>query len=311
MLIVNRENFEDAKKVVDYLLDDITVKHSLLTFLSNAIIYSNGLKSNNWNLNLDKSGRFIRLNVGHEYCIEIFKEYAQIIVLKDVLKDVLINKLNNQNLKIYFKGYEGKKRVSTEDLLSVPDCLVKVPNSVACYATHEKIIDALPYLEESNRRFISYAIQNTTQLPLMRKAHSIGFILYLSEFTLKNIPNPTYINIISENDFYYNKQLQEKEAKTLTIFELEDRIVNRTKATERINVTASRFSRNPYIVEYAKRLANGICQDCKQPAPFVNKLTNEPFLETHHIIPLAQDGMDTIENTIAVCPNCHRKRHYG
>ncbi|WP_425484228.1 HNH endonuclease [Desulfobacter latus] len=22
-------------------------------------------------------------------------------------------------------------------------------------------------------------------------------------------------------------------------------------------------------------------------------------------------GKDTIENTIAICPNCHRKRHYG
>lgn len=33
------------------------------------------------------------------------------------------------------------------------------------------------------------------------------------------------------------------------------------------------------------------------------------FLETHHIVPLGQDGNDTIENTIALCPNCHRKMH--
>ncbi len=197
----------------------------------------------------------------------------------------------------------------TKDLSSVPDCLVKVPNSVVCYAIHEDIVDALPFLEEANRCFISYAIQNTTQLPAMREAHSIGFISYLSKFTFKKIQNPTYI--ISENDFYLNRQLEEKKVKKLTMVELEERIINNRKVVERVNLTASKFNRNPCIVEYAKRLANGICQDCKQPAPFVNRLTNEPFLETHHVTPLAQGGSDTIENTIAICPNCHRKRHYG
>lgn len=147
------------------------------------------------------------------------------------------------------------------------------------------------------------------QLPLMKKAHSVGFISYLSDFTLENIPNPTYI--IDENNFYSDRELREREAKKLTLLELKERIVNTEIVSEYISVTALRFSRNPYIVDYAKRIANGICQDCKQPAPFINKLTNEPFLETHHIVPLAQGGMDTIENTIAICPNCHRKRHYG
>lgn len=117
--------------------------------------------------------------------------------------------------------------------------------------------------------------------------------------------------IISEDNFYLNLSLKEKEAKRLSLFELKNKIANTAAKLERVSVAASKFSRNPYIVEYAKRIANGICQDCKQPAPFVNRLTNEPFLETHHITPLAQGGLDTIENTIAICPNCHRKRHYG
>ena len=36
---------------------------------------------------------------------------------------------------------------------------------------------------------------------------------------------------------------------------------------------------------------------------------NEAFLECHHIIWLAQGGEDTIANTVALCPNCHRKMH--
>jgi 5-methylcytosine-specific restriction endonuclease McrA len=73
---------------------------------------------------------------------------------------------------------------------------------------------------------------------------------------------------------------------------------------------AIRHYRNPYIIEYVRRKANGICLDCNKPAPFVVRGTGEPYLEIHHIIPLASGGDDSIENTIALCPNCHRKRHY-
>ncbi|MFP5111610.1 HNH endonuclease [Bacillaceae bacterium C204] len=32
-------------------------------------------------------------------------------------------------------------------------------------------------------------------------------------------------------------------------------------------------------------------------------------METHHIVWLSKGGDDTIENTVAICPNCHRKMH--
>ncbi|MGX5612966.1 HNH endonuclease [Bacillus toyonensis] len=34
-------------------------------------------------------------------------------------------------------------------------------------------------------------------------------------------------------------------------------------------------------------------------------------MEVHHVVPLAQGGEDSIENAIGICPNCHRKAHYG
>lgn len=71
--------------------------------------------------------------------------------------------------------------------------------------------------------------------------------------------------------------------------------------------TAS-FVRDRYISEYAKRRAQGICQLCGEPAPFTDR-DGVPFLETHHIIWLADGGDDSIENTVALCPNCHRKMH--
>jgi len=38
-------------------------------------------------------------------------------------------------------------------------------------------------------------------------------------------------------------------------------------------------------------------------------LNNEPYLEVHHIIWLSKGGDDDIDNTVALCPNCHKKMH--
>jgi predicted HNH restriction endonuclease len=35
------------------------------------------------------------------------------------------------------------------------------------------------------------------------------------------------------------------------------------------------------------------------------------YLETHHVIPLSEKGLDVVWNVVAVCPNDHRIAHYG
>jgi 5-methylcytosine-specific restriction protein A len=72
--------------------------------------------------------------------------------------------------------------------------------------------------------------------------------------------------------------------------------------------TTKRFDRDPHVAEYAKRRAKGRCELCRSPAPF-NNGNGEPYLETHHIVWLANGGDDTIANTVALCPNCHRRMH--
>lgn len=52
----------------------------------------------------------------------------------------------------------------------------------------------------------------------------------------------------------------------------------------------------------------GKCELCEQAAPFLTK-DGMPFLEVHHIDYLAKDGRDSIDNTAALCPNCHRRMH--
>jgi len=77
---------------------------------------------------------------------------------------------------------------------------------------------------------------------------------------------------------------------------------------EKQKTQAVAYARSPFVSAYAKQRANGICQLCNTPAPFVSR-KGEPYLETHHIIWLSNGGDDTIENTAALCPNCHRKMH--
>lgn len=79
------------------------------------------------------------------------------------------------------------------------------------------------------------------------------------------------------------------------------------KAPEK-QVTTPQRERDPFVSEYVKRRAHGICDLCDLPAPFKDK-KGRPYLESHHVIWLANDGADTIENAVALCPNCHRKMH--
>ena len=66
--------------------------------------------------------------------------------------------------------------------------------------------------------------------------------------------------------------------------------------------------RSPEIASYAKRRAAGVCQLCQKTAPFKDKY-GEPYLEAHHVNWLSRGGEDSIDNVVALCPNCHRKMH--
>lgn len=71
------------------------------------------------------------------------------------------------------------------------------------------------------------------------------------------------------------------------------------------------YSRDPAVAAYALRVSNGVCGNCKKKAPFISKSTGLPYLEVHHILPLKEGGKDIVDNVIALCPNCHREKHFG
>jgi len=91
-----------------------------------------------------------------------------------------------------------------------------------------------------------------------------------------------------------------------------DRLKQKTALKpEKVEVISIAFKRNADVVATVLDRANGICELCKQDAPFLRAKDNSPYLEVHHKVRLADGGDDTVDNAIAVCPNCHRKLHYG
>lgn len=74
--------------------------------------------------------------------------------------------------------------------------------------------------------------------------------------------------------------------------------------------TAASYGRDPKVKAWVLREAGGKCESCDHEAPFITA-TGEPFLEAHHLRTLAENGSDTVSNTVALCPNCHRALHYG
>jgi len=99
-----------------------------------------------------------------------------------------------------------------------------------------------------------------------------------------------------------------KQANRLSDEELERRARSGRRKSGTRRTSSLQHDRDPWINAHAKRRAGGVCQLCKVPAPF-NNSKGEPYLEVHHIEWLAKNGEDTPENTVALCPNCHRKMH--
>lgn len=72
----------------------------------------------------------------------------------------------------------------------------------------------------------------------------------------------------------------------------------------------SLYQRDVNVKAWILKNSKGVCELCRKIAPF-STIDGIPFLEIHHIKQLADGGSDTITNTVALCPNCHREIHYG
>lgn len=82
------------------------------------------------------------------------------------------------------------------------------------------------------------------------------------------------------------------------------------QAPKSCTAVTSQYQRDERVKAWALRNAKGTCEACGAPAPFTGQ-DGAPYLEVHHIQALSEGGGDTPENTVALCPNCHRECHHG
>ncbi|MCQ9471644.1 HNH endonuclease [Pseudomonas alliivorans] len=100
-------------------------------------------------------------------------------------------------------------------------------------------------------------------------------------------------------------ELRTKALESASFKSMPSGILSPTKISSEIQT----YIRDPEVRAWIRQYANGFCEGCDQKAPF--DADGRPFLEIHHVKHLAAGGSDRASNTVALCPNCHRRCHYS
>lgn len=167
---------------------------------------------------------------------------------------------------------------------------------------------------------ISAIVNNFNEIDPNRIEITVGQIL--AKHKLNDTQNESYLygiardylNRKSPTDYsLINREFEKscEQAKKLSRTERQEQLKLADKKPKKYLVTSVVYQRNPLVFEERLDIANGICEQCHKPAPFNKAKDGSPYLEVHHIVQLAHGGDDTVENTIALCPNCHREKHFG
>jgi hypothetical protein len=69
------------------------------------------------------------------------------------------------------------------------------------------------------------------------------------------------------------------------------------------------YVRDPQVRTIVLQRAKGRCEFCGTLG--FQSRAGPPYLESHHVISLAEQGPDKVSNVIALCPNDHRRAHFG
>jgi len=82
-----------------------------------------------------------------------------------------------------------------------------------------------------------------------------------------------------------------------------------TLPPERHDVSGQAFVRSAEIRRRVRERAQGKCEWCGEPGFPMSD--GKIYIETHHVVPLGEGGLDIERNIVALCPNHHREAHHG
>jgi 5-methylcytosine-specific restriction protein A len=169
-------------------------------------------------------------------------------------------------------------------------------------------------LSKRSASSVEYRMQNISAvMEQMGLSHIVGYV------SAKNVGTGIgnrIRKILVEKDIEAFRKKPTRASQHLTYRLLETQTHQFDDAPEGIlnpNQTSSatiKYSRARRITDWVLKQSQGICEGCNQAAPFLCA-DGSPYLEVHHVKHLAQKGSDRPRNTVALCPNCHRRCHYS
>lgn len=78
---------------------------------------------------------------------------------------------------------------------------------------------------------------------------------------------------------------------------------------DRRPVSGYAYTRSAEVRDRVLRRSNGKCEWCLKDGFLSEK--GSIYLETHHVVPLSEEGQDSEKNVVALCPNHHLEAHFG
>lgn len=112
---------------------------------------------------------------------------------------------------------------------------------------------------------------------------------------------------VAEYDYQSGNALLVRGAKPIRV--VDQFAVSTDEENEKYTSAVEKFRRSAEVRRRVLARSKGKCEYCHQPGFEMHD--GSFFLETHHVIPLSQDGPDIAKNMVAVCANHHREAHHG
>ena len=260
-----------------------------------------------------------------EHNAGIFDSFPDIFVSKSENSGNNIYKRKAQDSRILNKDTKVMSAFSEEELLEMfgldtlaprlyidDNTVILLEGEGVKFNWQSSIYLLIDYeLTSTNRLTHQFKLRRDLELPetaLILNKESEKLYRFMGEATLsilntkairKSWKSYTYIATVEA-------VIKVDDKKEINIEELKEKYGDMDPKTMEQVVTT--FYRSPEVAEYAKKSANGICQLCGNPAPFIDR-NGEPYLESHHVIWLSRGGTDTPDNVVGLCPNCHSKMH--
>jgi 5-methylcytosine-specific restriction protein A len=186
---------------------------------------------------------------------------------------------------------------------------------------HSELVAANKIIISGNRTILLFSAREPTAKEVLRDSTYAKFFKYIGQFNLCNWETVTPISGERANDrlirfllvpslgnIYDIASLKHPD---LSISALREEILLNSLGHTQKKITVVEYrTRILKVKQYALLRARGRCESCEKNAPFLDTY-RRPFLEVHHILRLADDGLDAPENVAAICPNCHREAHYS